>query len=193
MGSRAPLTPILEDAIKHAVDALRTGQLIAYPTEAVFGFGCDPFNVDAVSRLLHLKHRSIEQGFILVAANWHQVEPLVNAIGPDLLTRVFDTWPGPTTWVFPASPVVPHWIRGNHKTIAIRVSAEPIIQALCEGFDAPIISTSANVSGDPPSRELLTLTMRFADKIDVIVPGKVGHLHKPTQIRDAITGEVLRD
>ena len=84
-----------------AVQYLRQGKVIAHPTESVFGLGCDPENIDAVSRILQIKHRALDKGFILIASSWEQLEPLVTYLQPSQLTRVFATWPGPTTWLFP--------------------------------------------------------------------------------------------
>jgi L-threonylcarbamoyladenylate synthase len=178
--------------IETAARTLQKGGIIAYPTEAVYGLGCDPFNVDAVAHLLQLKQRSIKKGFILIAANWQQVTHLVEPIDPKALARVFTTWPGPVTWVFPATVEVPFWVRGDHKSIAIRISAHPIVHALCEQFGKPIISTSANLTGSPSIRDEKTIQMVFGDKIDFIVSGQVGPAQRPTTIRDAISGETLR-
>lgn len=177
--------------IFQAVKTLKEGGIIAYPTEGVYGLGCDPFNVNAIGCLLELKRRSIDKGFILVAANWQQVEPLVEHIEPRLLAQVLQTWPGPVTWVFPAKSLVPNWIKGQRKTVALRVSAHPVIEALCQGFGGPIISTSANIEGQLPACDYRTVKMTFGEKA-VIIKGQVGDHRKPTEIRDAITGEVLR-
>ena len=178
--------------LNKAVACLREGGVIAYPTEAVYGLGCDPFNVDAVARLLQIKNRSIKKGFILLASEWKQLQPLVHAIDPHALARVFSTWPGPVTWVFPAASDVPAWIRGEHTSIAVRVTDHPIAKAICQQFDGPIISTSANREGHPPFRDARMIEMAFAKALDCVVSGSVGDSLRPTQIRDAITGEVLR-
>jgi len=175
-----------------AVKSLHKGDLIVYPTEAVYGIGCDPFNPSAIAKILQLKERHLEKGFILVASSWEQIEPLVQPIEPPALYRVLDTWPGPTTWAFPAKSDVPHWIRGNHTTVAVRVSAAPIVKALCEAFGNPIVSTSANLKNQPPVRDYRTAKITFGNKIATILEGKVGKATNPTEIRDAITGEVIR-
>jgi len=178
--------------IERAVQSLRRGNIIAYPTEAVYGLGCDPFNATAVAKILQLKERSIDKGFILVASSWEQIEPLVQPIEPPALYRVLDTWPGPTTWIFPAKSDVPQWIRGNHTTVAVRVSATSIVKALCEAFGDPIVSTSANLKNQPPVRDYRTAEITFGNKVATILEGKVGKETNPTEIRIAITGEVVR-
>lgn len=178
--------------IKEAALLMRRGCVIAYPTEAVYGLGCDPFNADAITKLLQLKHRSLHQGFILVAENWEQLEPLVQPIEPAALYQVLETWPGPVTWLFPARPIVPNWIKGEHSSIAVRVSNHRTVKALCHAFDGPIVSTSANIHGQPAIRDYRTVKMTFGDKLDMVLEGKVGPELKPTMIKDAVTGEVIR-
>lgn len=183
---------ITDKHLQKAVTHLKRGNVIAYPTEAVFGLGCDPNNIDAVSRILQIKHRALDKGFILIGSSWEQIEPLVNYIRPDLLTRVFETWPGPITWLFPASNQVPDWIRGSHESVAVRVTAHPIAKQLCELFGGPIVSTSCNKSGDPPARDIRTIKLTLKDTVDCVVDGKLGGRLTPSEIRDALTGEVIR-
>lgn len=178
--------------VNKALATLKSGGVIAYPTEAVYGLGCDPNDVHAVSKILQIKQRPINKGFILVAANWEQVAPFIGYIDPNLLARVLASWPGPTTWVFPADPQVPHWITGDHNSVALRISDHPMVKAICEQFGSAIISTSCNHSGMPPTRDARTTKMAFKTEIDYIVNGKVGTRANPTQMRDALTGEQIR-
>lgn len=178
--------------IPEAINCLNQGGIIAYPTEAVYGLGCDPFNANAVAHLLSLKHRALKKGFILIASDWQQIKYLVTPIEPRALAQVFATWPGPVTWLFPATHEVPKWIRGEHTTVAVRITAHPVAKQLCEKFGNPIVSTSANIEGYPPARDARTLQLTFGKKIDLIVAGKLGSSPTPTQIRDAITGEIIR-
>ncbi len=182
----------LIQSVNNAIASLRHGGIIAYPTEAVYGLGCDPFNRQAIERLLKIKNRSPKKGFILIASEWKHVQRLVEPIDPKALARVFATWPGPVTWVFPASPEVPAWVRGEHTTVAVRITAHPIAKALCQRYARPIVSTSANTEGQPPMRDERMIRMVFGNTIDAIVAGSVGPSHRPSEIRDAITGEVLR-
>ena len=180
------------DPVQRAVQFLKLGEVIAYPTESVYGFGCDPFNAEAVAKILQLKNREIKKGFILVAAEWEQVEHLVEQVSPMLLSQIQNTWPGPTTWIFPVKPSVPEWICGNNGNISIRISDHPIIREICNSFGGPIISTSANTKGNIPTRDYFTTKMLFENDVAYILNGKTGGLLKPTTIKDAITGEVLR-
>ncbi len=183
----------LETKLFEAARAMQEGKIVAYPTEAVYGLGCDPFNMDAVTRLLQLKHRGIRKGFILLTDSWDRVKHLVEPIAPNLLAHIHGTWPGPVSWAFPATDEVPMWIKGAHRSVVIRVTNHPIARALCQTYGGPIVSTSANLHGFPPARDERTVSMTFGNELATIVPGKVGDLSRPTEIRDAVTGEVLRE
>lgn len=186
-------TPALPSALhlRCAVNALRTGGVIAYPTEAVWGLGCDPFDEQAVRRLLALKQRAEAKGLIIIAADVRQIGPWLGALTPAQQRDVLATWPGPYTWVVPA-PDAPTWLRGRHTSLALRVSAHPGVQALCHAWGGPLVSTSANLSGRPPARDPLELRRQFGDGLGYILPGRLGGDAKPTEIRDAVTGVVLR-
>ncbi len=138
-------------SIDEAAPLLQRGGLLAYPTEAVWGLGCDPDNEAAVLRLLQLKQRPVEKGLILVAAH---LDPLrrwldLPALPPERLARVAASWPGPHTWVMPAAAGAPAWITGGRDSIAVRISAHPVVVALCEAFGGVVVSTSANRGGEP--------------------------------------------
>ncbi len=178
--------------ILEAVKQLQIGGVIAYPTEAVYGLGCNPFNELAAKKILKLKKRPIEKGFIVIASNWEQLKPFITPVSNQQLEKVFSTWPGPFTWVFPAKDTVPVWVRGQHATIAVRITAHPIANQLCQSHGHAIISTSANVQGEPPIRNPQQLATVFGNEIDFVVTGALGQQKNPTEIRDVISGEKLR-
>ena len=177
--------------LRHARQAVWGGGVIAYPTEAVFGLGCDPLNPDAVARLLAIKHRDSAKGLILIAADITQLEPFIQ-LSTGLRDRLLKTWPGPVTWVVPAAAGVPAWLTGGRDTIAVRVTAHPVAAALCRVTDLALISTSANLSRHPPLRSPLAVRRMLRTRLDYIVPGQVGTRRKPTEIRDAVSGKLLR-
>ncbi|MBX9586209.1 MAG: threonylcarbamoyl-AMP synthase [Gammaproteobacteria bacterium] len=183
---------MISTKIDEAVTALKQGDVIAYPTEAVFGLGCDPFNKTAVERLLSLKRRSVSKGLILIASDWNQISSLTRPIDESTMNRAQNTWPGPYTWIFPASDSVPPWIRGDYPGIALRVTQHPLASALCEAFGGPIVSTSANLEGTPPAKAVEDLVNIFPTGIGVILAGPLGDSENPTTIRDVLTGDFLR-
>lgn len=178
--------------ISKVIAVLHRGGIISHPTEAVFSLGCDPFNEKAVLQILELKQRPVAKGLILIGYDWKQLQDLTLPISDERLNAVKKTWPGPYTWIFPASAKVPYWIRGNYTTIAVRVTAHPIAKLLCREFGLPLVTTSANLAGQPPARSSAEVHKIFADKIDYVVDGAVGGLTNPTEIRDAVSGNLVR-
>ncbi|MCL7715439.1 Sua5/YciO/YrdC/YwlC family protein [Stenotrophomonas mori] len=174
---------------------LREGGVIAYPTEAVWGLGCDPGNEAAVMRLLALKQRPVGKGLILVAAEVAQLDGWVrlDALTAERRAAVLQSWPGAHTWVVPAGPRAPRWITGAHDGIAVRVSAHPQVCALCRAWGGPLVSTSANLAGQPPARTRDQLDPALLAHLDGLLDGATGGQAQPTRIRIAANGQVLRD
>jgi L-threonylcarbamoyladenylate synthase len=177
-----------------SIAALRRGGVIAYPTEAVWGLGCNPFDETAVLRLLAIKQRDVAKGLILVAARRTQLDGLLDwsALPSDRIAAVDASWPGPNTWIVPATSRVPRWVTGEHTGVAVRVSGHPVVIALCEHFGAPLVSTSANLAGEPPAFSREALDPRLLAQLDGVTDGETGGLSAPTAIRDGLTGSVLR-
>ena len=176
--------------IMPALRALAADGVIAYPTEAVYGLGCLP-REEPVRRLLQIKQRSPRKGLILVAATARQLADYVAFPDPDTRDRVMASWPGPVTWLLPAHPDTPDWLTGEHPTLAVRVSAHPVVQALCRRAGA-IISTSANPAGAAPARDAARVRAYFGPVLDYVLAGAVGGSSRPTEIRDAVSGKVIR-
>jgi L-threonylcarbamoyladenylate synthase len=178
-------------ALRRAAGILRQGGVVAYPTEAVYGLGCDPLNHGAVKYVLAIKQRPVEKGLILIANRVEQLEPYVLPVPPEIQEQLDQSWPGPVTWLLPARPAAPRWLRGKHDSLAVRVTAHPLAAALCAAFGGAIVSTSANPAGRPPARSALQARIRCPG-VDLILQGPTGPLARPTPIRDAVSGRVLR-
>ncbi len=175
-----------------AARVVRAGGVIAYPTEAVFGLGCNPDDPAAVSRITSLKQRSPEAGYILIASHMDQLEQYIAIPDSKTLKRITANWPGPVTWVVPAAATTPDWITGGRDVVAIRVTAHPVAAALCDAAERALISTSANRHGQAPARTRIATVRRFGLDVDMIVGGVTGSHGKPTEIRDACSNEILR-
>ena len=188
MGTQLP-APL---RLRLALRAIAAGGVIACPTEAVWGLSCDPHNRSAVQRLLALKGRSPSKGLILVAATEQQLEFLLAGLEPQLRQTLSESWPGPSTWLVPHHGRVPVWIHGEHATVAVRVSAHPVVSALCSGWGAPLVSTSANPSGSRPVRQAYQVKRYFGEELDYLLPGKVGKSGPPTEIRYLASGQIIR-
>ncbi|WJG09481.1 Sua5/YciO/YrdC/YwlC family protein [Aliiglaciecola sp. LCG003] len=170
-----------------------SGAILAYPTEAVFGLGCDPRNEEAISRLFELKNRPLHKGVILIAGNVEQLEDFVDfsAIPKSQLSEVMASWPGPHTWLLPKQQNTSDSLTGGSDLIAVRVSAYPPVIDLCKILNSALISTSANESGLPPATSQQQIVQQFGDQV-VCIEGKVGQQRNPSQIRNGLTGEIIR-
>ena len=179
--------------INEAVKCLCDGGVIAYPTEAVWGLGCDPFNSDAVNRLLAVKQRPESKGLILAAASISQVGVLMEALSLEQRKKVESKWPGPVTWIIPdISNIIPSWIKGQHAKVAVRVSNHPIVKDLSNGFGGMIVSTSANFNNESEIKSFEILERRLGSKLDGIVKGDLGFDINPSEIWDVESGSRIR-
>lgn len=174
---------------------LRTGGVIAYPTEAVFGLGCDPSNQNAVEHILKLKQRSPQKGLILIAADWQQLCPWLLPLAATQRQQVLATWQDTSqpaiTWLLPTPNTTPYYLRGEHNTLAVRITHHPIAAALCRNAGFALVSTSANISRHPPCRSPITTRRTFGHALDAIVTGATGGAHKPSMIR-SLDGRIIR-
>ncbi len=178
--------------LRLAAAAVRQGDVLAYPTEAVWGLGCDPFNASACEKILALKRRSVQKGLILVAADISQVEFLLEGLSDAHLAKLRHSWPGPNTWLIPHHGRVPFWVSGRYNSVAVRVSSHPVVQALCRAAGGPLISTSANPQGRTPARYAFQVRRYFGAEL-VYVPGRVDRAARPSVIRDLLSAEVIRE
>lgn len=178
--------------VQQAADCLRAGEVIAYPTEAVYGLGCDPANEPAVRSILSLKNRSEEAGLILIADTYERFLPYVKQVAQEQLEVALATWPGPVTWLFPRAQGVPDYLAGKHATIALRVSAHAVCRRLCAAFAGAIVSTSANPGGAPPATSPAEVLSYFAGAIAGVVEGALGGRSRPSEILDLATGKAIR-
>ncbi len=178
--------------ILRAARRLAAGGVVAYPTEAVWGLGCNPFDARAVLRLLELKGRAMDKGLILLAARETQLAPWLEPLPAAQRRQLAETWPGPVTWLVPNRELAPEWVTGRFETLALRVTDHPVAAALSLAYGGPIVSTSANPAGLAPARNALTVRRYFGSALDDITPGRVGQRREPSVIRDLATGRVLR-
>jgi len=205
---------LITDSVIEAAHWLQQGQLLAYPTESVWGIGCDPFNQQAVEQLLAIKQRPLEKGMIVVTDSVSRLKMLLNSLNEDQRQQVLVSWRNDTdsdvnsqqahTWLLPLSenlPVsIPAWITGSHHSVAVRVIDHPLVQQLCRqvvsvhnpyGF---VVSTSCNPSGQPPALTLSQAQAYFSDSNEQVgyLKGETLGYQLPSQISDARTGQVIR-
>lgn len=209
--------PLITDSVVQAAHWLKKGQLLAYPTESVWGIGCDPFNQQAVMQLLTIKQRPIEKGMIVVTDSPSRLTALLEVLTAVERQTVLDSWQANSinatakqahTWLLPIPqnlPVtIPSWITGAHDSVAVRVIDHPLIKQLCAqmvsvsnpyGF---VVSTSCNPSGEPPAISLSEAQSYFLDDRMYLnegvcyLQGETLSYQLPSQIGDALTGEIIR-
>ena len=176
------------NGLDEALVDLKQGKVIAYPSEGVWGLGCDPVNEEAVYRLLKLKNRPVSKGLILVGSKLEQMKPYVNI--NKYKAKLITKWPGPHTWIVPTR-TTPSWIRGNYDSVALRVSNHPIIIEICNKFGGVMVSTSANMKGKKPVTTQQEVEELFEGLS--IVEGSLGTLNSPTPIQDIQTDKWIRE
>lgn len=182
-------------SFSQAVETLKQGEVLAYPTEAVWGLGCDPYQQSAFAKILTLKQRPIEKGVILVAASMAQATPFLQGLSAEQIQQMQDSWQitarqRATTWLVPLSPAVPAWISGQHDRVAIRVTTHPLVQQLCNAFGGAIVSTSANPAGLAAAKTVAEVGAYFPDL--AVLSGELGMSSEPSRIVDIQTAEVIR-
>ncbi|MEW6120070.1 MAG: L-threonylcarbamoyladenylate synthase [Pseudomonadota bacterium] len=170
---------------------LARGGLIAYATESCYGLGCAPRNPQALRRLIAAKGRSAAKGLLLIAADWSQLKPYVAPLSPGLLAHMKRSWPGPVTWVVPASNRCPALLTGGRPTVAVRVTAHPDAARLCRALGMALVSTSANKSGRKAAKTAAECRRIFGARVRVF-DGRIGTRRRPSTLIDLATGTILR-
>lgn len=177
---------------KAVCEKITLGGVIAYPTEAVFGLGCDPINTDSLELLLKIKQRSPDKGLILIAASFDQLRPY---LASDITPSAEQMIAAPVTWIFQAHQNTSALLTGGRDTLAVRVSKHPLVQSLCSHLKHPLTSTSANRSGQAPcknTQEIIDQFRHHQPALSAVLDGSTGGQLNPTEIRDAISGKILR-
>ena len=160
--------------IVQATQVLKEGGVVAYPTEAVWGLGCDPWSEAGVEKILRLKNRHVDKGLILIASEISQFESLLQGLDQHQRDRFSESRVKPTTWLVPHNGAAARWIVGRHNTIALRVTKHPLAAALCDLFGGPIVSTSANPQSLPAAVTCHKVQDYFGKDIDFQTAGEIG-------------------
>ena len=193
----------ISSCIEKTVEILKNGGIVAVPTEGIYGLSCDASNVEAVQRLRTLKQRDDNKGFIVVGADLDQLKPFIfhrlqiakieKTLTAKQLSLVQSTWPGPVTWLIPVNPNISTLIHGDDPTIAVRVTAHPLLSEICRKLGKAIISTSANKAGESPALRASEIDDIFTiNQVDYILDGPLGELSGPTEIRDLQSNAIIR-
>ena len=176
--------------IKKIHQILVNGGVIAYPTESVFGLGCDPSNEEAIAKILKIKKRALEMGLVLLTPSIEIVSDWVNMNNKQLKVLSSPS-PRPTTYIIPASNSAPKWLTVKN-TLAIRLSNDLFIKNICGMLGLPIVSTSANLHGEQPCKSADEVEKIMGSQLDYIVFKKTGPFNNPSTIVDLSSGKTIR-
>jgi L-threonylcarbamoyladenylate synthase len=172
-------------------NTLKQSGVIAYPTESVYGLGCDPQQLVALQRLITIKKRAIDKGLIILVSRIEQALPFIQPLTQEQLLQISKKQPRATTWLVPRKSTLSELLCGQHKKIAIRLTQHPIAKAICDYSDKALVSTSCNISGKPAIKQTTVVRNKMIGRVDQIVAGQCGG-QAPSQIIDLLTGKIIR-
>jgi len=169
---------------------LASGGIVLHATEGVWGFAADPTLLPAVDRILELKGRSANKGFILIAGSADVFTTQLATLSRSHRAQILSSWPGAHTWVLPDDEFSPI-IRGYRDTVACRVPGHGQARALCQLYNAALVSTSANLAGQPAVTTAAAAFDLFGDRVDFFLPGEVKNPGQASTIY-GLDGQILR-
>ncbi|PID60064.1 MAG: tRNA threonylcarbamoyladenosine biosynthesis protein RimN [Gammaproteobacteria bacterium] len=180
------------NGLDEAAAVIRGGGVIAYPTEAVFGLGCLPGNEQAIERILTIKGREATRGLIIIGGSREQLAPWMAPLDTTAEATLAAHWPGPVTFVVKASEQVPLLLNGGRDTIAVRLSAMPLVAELCARCNSALVSTSANRSGNEALRSASDVDAVLGSELDTVLDAPTGGADSPSRVIELATGRLLR-
>jgi L-threonylcarbamoyladenylate synthase len=173
-----------EEALNRVAEAVLRGGVVAFPTDTVYGLGCSLFDVSAVEMLARLKRRDPSLAVISLIPEPRQVHGLasdVSDIAERLMTKY---WPGPLSLIFRAAPIVPVRVRGVGGTVALRCPRDTLCERLLDRIGGPVVSSSANLSGQPPATSAAEVLRIFGNQLDLVLDGGVRAEGPPSTLVD---------
>ncbi len=177
-------------AIRHAAHIIKRGGIIAYPTDTIYGLGCDPYNLDAIEKINAIKQRPLNKHFILLASDISQLKSIIK-ISKEQQEKITQSIE-PTSWIVKAAPFAPSWLTDSSGSLTVRISKNNDVQRLCKATGHAIISTSANISGKTPAKTSFDLHKYFHHKVDKILVSNKKHTGKPSRIIRLSDNYVIR-
>lgn len=173
----------IEDDIRNAVETMRKGGVILYPTDTVWGIGCDATNAQAVAKVYEIKRRTDSKAMICLVDSNARVQRYVRNV-PNVAWELFDCADKPTTIVLDGAVNLAPNLIAEDGSIAIRITKEDFSKQLCYRFQKPIVSTSANISGEPTAQNFKDISQEIIDAVDYVCwSRRQEHKpHKPSSI-----------
>jgi len=189
-----PREPNFKD-VEVGVDFLKRGEVIAYPTETIYGLGADVFNKRAVKKIFDLKARDYGLPISVLVADLEMLRDCIDHVPDEVLPLIRRFWPGPLTICFPANKKFAPGLVTNTGKVGIRISSHPVASALVRAFGRPVTTTSANLSDYPPSLNVKHIKKYFGDRIPCIIDGGECEPSRGSTVIDvsAETMRVIRD
>jgi len=173
------------EIIEKAAQVIRQGEVVLYPTDTLYGLGCDPFNEKALERLFAIKGRPVGKGVLLLVPD-NSYSEMVSTNIPNVFYKLVRTfWPGPVTFLLEGKPSFSRWLVGEEGKVGLRHPDVTFLNLWMQAIPGPIVSTSANRSGEPPAQSLDDLKGLFGDQVDLFLEGgKVKRNCKPSTVVD---------
>jgi len=164
--------------IKQVVDVLQGGGLILYPTDTIWGVGCDATNSKAVEKVYHLKERLDDKSLIILVSDLDMLQKYVKDI-PEIVLELLSSVSEPLTVIYPEAQNLPKNVMAEDGSIAIRIPNHQFCQELLRAFGRPVTSTSANVSGAPNPHSYRVVSQEIKKGVDYIVPLEQDIISRP--------------
>lgn len=176
--------------LDRAAEALRAGEVVAYPTETVYGLGVDPFNEAALDRLYRVKRRDPQHAVLLIIGDLDQMCTVAAPLSASAVVYARAFWPGPLSLLLPPAFGVPPALLGPDGEVCLRWTSHPVAAALCSTFGGAIVSTSANLSGQPSARRPSDVP---TDGVAICIDGGESGSGPPSTVFDPESGRILRE
>lgn len=158
----------MQDEIKKTLEVLRSGGVILYPTDTVWGLGCDATNEQAVKRIFEIKQRADAKAMLVLVDNSGRLSSYVDEV-PDIAWDLIEMAEKPLTIIYPEAKNLAPNLLAEDKSVGIRVTNEDFSKQLCAQFRKPIVSTSANVSGEPTPSNFSQISDKIKASVDYVV------------------------
>src|SRR5258706_7058070 len=171
-----------------AAEAVLRGGVIAFPTDTLYGLGCSLFDVSAVEMVARLKRRDPKLAVISLISDPRQIHGLATDISPVAEALVAQFWPGPLSLIFRAAAIVPNGVLGAGGTVALRCPKDTLCHTLLDFIGGPVVSSSANLSGQPPAETAEDVLRIFANQLDLVIDGGPRRGGVPSTLVDVSTG-----
>ncbi len=170
--------------IRRTVEVIRAGKLLLYPTDTIYGLGCDPFQPDALRRILELKGRASSKGLLVLVHSPAAALSLAVGVPSTFESLAARFWPGPVTFLLPAPSGLPELLVGKGGLIGVRCPSHSFLGRLLTDLDSPLVSTSANISGKPEPHSIAELRQLFKGKVDLFLDAGQLPKRQPSSVID---------